>query len=175
MQFAKDSFYVALSQRLSQLNPARTVSINGVTRAAIMVAENELITAALPIQDAFFVIWGAAQICDEFGGAPEPLVGIECTIWYGTSGATEDASDRGRCMTELDSELLRICSPPFTDKRDYTKAESTPLNSNVFWTTPEIAPVYPNSEAHDTRAMMKQNGPVFHVAKLRVFFYPEVA
>ncbi len=31
MQFAKDSFFLALQQRLAGLNPARTVTINGTT------------------------------------------------------------------------------------------------------------------------------------------------
>ena len=31
MQFAKDSFFLALQQRLAGLNPARTVTVNGAT------------------------------------------------------------------------------------------------------------------------------------------------
>ncbi len=41
MQFAKDSFYIALRDRLAVLNPARTVYLDGVTRPAVIVAENQ--------------------------------------------------------------------------------------------------------------------------------------
>ena len=40
MQFAKDSFFLALQQRLAALNPARTVTLNGATVPAILVVEN---------------------------------------------------------------------------------------------------------------------------------------
>lgn len=175
MQFAKDSFYVALGERLSQLNPARTVAINGVTRSAIIVSENELINAAPCLENAFLIAWGAAQTCDGFEGTTQPLLKLECSILYGTSGSRDDASDRGRTITELDSELLQICSPPFTEKRDYTKSENIALNSRILWTTPQIAPLVANSDTNNFRAMTKQNAPVFHAAKLTVFFYPEVA
>ena len=35
MQFAKDSFFLALQTRLAGLNPARTVTINGATVPAV--------------------------------------------------------------------------------------------------------------------------------------------
>ena len=37
MQFAKDSFFLALQQRLAALNSARTVTLNGATVPAILV------------------------------------------------------------------------------------------------------------------------------------------
>ena len=40
MQAAKDSFYMALRERLAALNPARTMVIDGVTVPAIVVREN---------------------------------------------------------------------------------------------------------------------------------------
>ena len=175
MQFAKDSFYVALSERLRQLNPARTIAINGVTRSAVIVSENELINAAPSLENAFLIAWGAAQTCDGFEGTTQPLLKLECSILYGTSGSRDDASDRGRTITELDSELLQICSPPFTEKCDYTKSETIALHSRVFWTIPQSAPLVANSDTNNFRAMTKQNAPVFHAAKLTVFFYPEVA
>jgi hypothetical protein len=175
MQFAKDSFYVAMSERLAQLNPARTVAINGITRTAIVVSENELINAASSLENAFLIIWGAVQVCDGFDGARQPLLKLECSILYGTSGSRDDASDRGRTIAELDSELLQICSPPFAEKCDYTNSETIALNSRIFWTLPQIAPLVANSETNNARAMTKQNAPVFHAGKLTVFFYPEVA
>ena len=61
MQSAKDSFYVALRDRLAALNPQRTVFLNGVTRPAVIVVENEYITAAGPLPEAFYLGWGTAQ------------------------------------------------------------------------------------------------------------------
>jgi len=39
MQAAKDSFYMTLRERLTALNPARTMVIDGVTVPAIVVRE----------------------------------------------------------------------------------------------------------------------------------------
>ncbi len=175
MQFAKDSFYVALSERLTQINPARTVAINGISRSAIILSENEVINAAPSLENAFLITWGAAEVCEGFEGATQPLLKLECSILYGTSGSRDDASDRGRTITEFDSEVLQICWPPFAEKCDYTKSETIALNSRIFWTPPQIAPLVGNSETNNLRAMTKQNAPVFHAAKLTVFFYPEVA
>lgn len=157
------------------MNPARTVCINGATRAAIVVVENELATSASPIECAYFIQWSAAQICKGFEGAPEPLVSIECDICYGTSGTREDGSERGRTLTALDSELLQILMPPFTEKCDYTKLGAPSLKSHVFWTSPRISPVDDNPGEGEIGATTKTKVPIFHLAKLTVFFYPEVS
>ena len=48
MQSAKDSFYSALRDRLAVVNPGRSVTLQGVARPAIFVAENEPIISAAP-------------------------------------------------------------------------------------------------------------------------------
>ena len=48
MQSAKDSFYIALRGRLAALNPQRAVFLDGATRPAIVVCENEPLTSAAP-------------------------------------------------------------------------------------------------------------------------------
>src|SRR5580692_1250420 len=53
MQFAKDSFFLALQQRLAGLNPARTVTVNGATVPAVLVAENLPPASAEPLPNAF--------------------------------------------------------------------------------------------------------------------------
>ena len=40
MQFAKDSFFLALQERLVGINPTRTVTLNGATIPAMVVVEN---------------------------------------------------------------------------------------------------------------------------------------
>ena len=48
MKNAKDTFYVALRDRLAAVNPARTFVLRGVVRPGIMVVENEMVSAELP-------------------------------------------------------------------------------------------------------------------------------
>lgn len=175
MQFAKDSFYVALCDRLTRLNPQRNIVLNGTMRPAVIVAENELATTTPRLESTFIVYWGGTQVCKTFPATQGGLTAIECSIAYGTSGSREDAIDRGRMLASLDSELLQICSPPFTEKQDYTASEPTSLGTNVFWSTPKIEPFQKNNSAEDIGAVNKGNVPLFHVARLTVFFYPEVS
>ncbi len=87
MQFAKDSFYMALRERLARVNPARTVVINGVTRPAIQVVENEPANAAEPVADTFHIYWGGAKVSKGHSGGERPLIGLECTIAYRPAGS----------------------------------------------------------------------------------------
>ena len=72
MQFAKDSFYMALRDRLASLNPQRTVTVNGVSRPAVIVAENEVVVPVEPLPDTFYIEWGAAQFVTEPRGSRSP-------------------------------------------------------------------------------------------------------
>ena len=175
MQFAKDSFYVALSERLGRVNPLRTICIGGITRPAVIVLENELVTAAPPPECAFMITWNTARVCKEFATAPTSLIGLDCSISYGSSGSSEDGIDRGRSIATLDSELLQICVPPFTEKFNYVKADRVSLGNNIFWTTPKIESCQTGSDGQGIDATVRGRNPVFHVAKLTVFFYPEVS
>lgn len=174
MQSAKDSFYVALCDRLTRLNPQRTVVLNGATRPAVIVAENELVTSTPPLECVFTMYWGSAQVCKTFASVQGGLTAIECSIVYGTSGSRADAIDRGRMLAALDSELMQACSPPFAEKQDYTTAEPTSLGTNVFWSTPRIEPSQKNAGAEQPSSVNKERIPLFHVAHVTVFFYPEV-
>ena len=69
MQFAKDSFLLALQQRLAGLNPARTVTINGATVPAVVAIENLPPSAAEPQPDAFYIEWGNAVVVDGHAGS----------------------------------------------------------------------------------------------------------
>ena len=61
MQFAKDSFLLALQQRLGGLNPARTVTINGATVPAVVAVENLPPACAEAQPNAFYIEWGPAS------------------------------------------------------------------------------------------------------------------
>jgi len=174
MQFAKDSFFVALSERLGLLNPQRTVSIGGSTRPAVVVTENEMPTAALAPERVFMISWGPAKMCKDFTTSAVSLIELECSISYGTSGSSEDGMDRGRLLTTLDSELLQICTPPFTEKRDYTGADHAPRGGNIFWTAPEIENRKVTTGGQSISRNIMTKTPLYRIATLSVFFYPEV-
>lgn len=139
MQYAKDSFYVALRDRLAALNPQRTVFLNGVTRPAVVVVENEHITAAGQVPEAFYVRWGGVRPGAPRRGGSQPLLALECTISYWTAGsADKQGVDRGRVLAELDCELLGMCSPPSTPKCDHTQTPAADLGTKVLWSIPEL-------------------------------------
>ena len=181
MQFAKDTFYITLRDRLAALNPARTVLLDGQTRPAVVVLENEPVTIAdpplpvpafagapgprprAPLPGAFFLHWGAPRAVNGAAAGPRPLLALECTVAFRTSGSTDAAGvDRGRAFAQLQSELLQICSPPQAPKRDYTGASPAELGSNVAWTRLAFQP--PQAAA----------GELSGAAVVTVFFFPEV-
>ena len=135
MQFAKDSFFLALQQRLAGLNPARTVTLNGATVPAVVVVENLPPSSAEPEPNAFYIEWGAAKVVDWTCGrrcADEP--GVRDFLLHVGNGAS--MVDRGRVLGQLDDELLGICQPPNTEKMDYTQSPSADLGTSVFWGQP---------------------------------------
>jgi hypothetical protein len=162
MQFAKDSFYIALRDRLAALNPSRTVVVDGVMRPAVLAAENEPATAAAPLPNAFYLHWGAAQVVQGTESARRPLLKVECGIAYRVPGVQAGAVDRGRALSALDCELLRLCTPPRTPKCDYAHTPLVALGSTVFWGEPEFGAA--ESAHHELR----------RTARLLVFFFPEV-
>jgi hypothetical protein len=169
MQFAKDSFYMALRERLAALNPQRVVTINGASRPAVIVAENEAVVPVEPLPDAFYIEWGAVRIADRQASS-RPLMGMECVISHHTLGTVESEVDRGRSLAELDTELLSICHPHHTAKQDFTQSPSRPLGTNIFWTIPELGEVsgIVARESTNKRVRLERK------AKLTVFFYLEV-
>ena len=140
MQFTKDSFYMALLERLMSLDPLQTISLNGATRPAVVVAENELVTPVEPLPDAFYIEWGAAQPVQSHTGH-HGLMEMECVISYHTFGTVNSGVDRGRTLGKLDMQLLSICYPPRTSKRDYTQAPSVDLGTSILWTAPKLSRV----------------------------------
>jgi hypothetical protein len=185
MQFAKDSFFLALQQRLAGLNPARTVTINGATVPAVVVVENLPPASAEPQPNAFYIEWGSAAVVN--GGAGDAAVmSLECVISYYTLGTVQSMVDRGRVLGQLDNELLAICQPTNTEKYDYTQSPSTDLGTRVFWNQPTFqeattSGVEDNTAAYQGRAVRRamyeqahQDGRVERRAELAIFFFSEV-
>jgi hypothetical protein len=165
MQFAKDSFYIALRDRLAAVNPQRTVVVNGATRPAVLALENQPATATPLLANAFHLIWGSLQAALGEEAAKRPLLALTCEIRYGTSGTLDGGVDRGRLMAALDTELLEICSPARTEKLDYTQPTAADLGSNVIWTKPQLKPIETDRK---TGLLLARS------AELTVFFFPEV-
>ena len=138
MQFAKDSFFLALQARLAALNPARTVTINGATVPAVVVVENLPPSSAEPLANAFYIEWGAADVIDGHAGN-NALISLDVVISYYTLGSVQSGVDRGRLLAQLDDELLGICQPTYTEKMDYTQSPAADLGTSVIWGQPSFS------------------------------------
>lgn len=169
MQFAKDSFYMALRQRLAAANPLRTVTLNGATRPAVIVAENELVIPVDPLPDAFYIEWGKAEAVPGQSGR-KSLMAMECVISYHTLGTVQTGVDRGRALGALDTELLMICQPQHTPKRDYTQAPSADLGTGLAWTTPVLGEVAGSDAKNGSSSAPRLERKTV----MSVFFFPEV-
>ncbi|MBZ5706612.1 MAG: hypothetical protein LAN63_14780 [Acidobacteriia bacterium] len=171
MQFAKDSFYMALRERLAALNPNRMVTLSGATRPAVIVAENELVIPIEPLTDAFYLEWGAVRMVDRQAGS-RALMQMECLISYHTLGTCESGVDRGRTLTALDMELMSICQPQRTSKRDFTQSPSIDLGTSVLWTALDLGEVS-GSEGPPGLTRGSQRVRLERKARLQVFFFAE--
>lgn len=161
MQFAKDSFYAALRDRLSQYDPKRVITINSVQRPAVLVAENAPTTAAPVPLDCFVLTWTAPAIVQAVG-PNQALWRVECTVAYSTSGADAANSDRGRSLAALDQCLAAIAQPRNTGKRNYSVTPALDLGTNVFWSDPRFGGTTATSSA------------LSRAAQFTVFFFSEV-
>lgn len=161
MQSTKNTFYRTLRDRLAALNPQRTILLDGAERPAVVVAENESMTAAEPLPNSFYVAWGAVRPAAGTQSS-RPLFALDCTISYRTARSDDGAGlDRGRTLAALDSELLQICAPPEMPKLDYTQTPATELGTRIFWTRPQLGAI--ESVGRELR----------RTATLTIFFYPE--
>lgn len=170
MQAAKDSFYMALRERLAALNPSRTIVIDGVTVPGIVVRENMEPRFGEAQAEVFYVDWGEVLIAE----SSRPMLGIECCIWYASEGSGGTGVDRGRALAEMDVELLKISNPPHTEMLDYSQSPSVDLGSGLFWTLPELG-----NDPGDTPIAKQQwsagTARVARYAQLKVYFFlPEV-
>jgi hypothetical protein len=167
MQAAKDSFYMALRDRLASADPERTILVDGVTRPAIVVRENMEPQFTELTAETFYLDWGEARVA----ASARPIVAMECRISYCSEGSSETGADRGRKLGQMDEVLLKICDPPHSRMRDYSQAPSADLGAGVFWTMPEIGdgPGDPKTETGWAPARLERQ------ARVKVYFFvPEV-
>lgn len=138
MQNAKDSFYIALRNRLCVLNPERTIMLRGAARPGILVEEAEAPFAQTP-SDVFVLRW-AGQAADV--DLASTLVAQEVEILYQTSGSQSYGGlDRGRVLSQLDGELLTLLQPFSTPKVSYVTQPPVNMSTQVFWDEPIFTPI----------------------------------
>jgi hypothetical protein len=138
MKKARDSFYVAMRDRLQVLNPARQVLIRGVLRPGVLVEENESVVPVVP--DNVFVLRWTKAVADEQHALTRTQQ--TCEIQYQTPGtATAGGLDRGTLLTEMDAELLSILQPQQVQKTDYSVNPPVAMATRVSWTGPVLGAV----------------------------------
>jgi hypothetical protein len=158
MQNAKDSFYIALRNRLCALNPERTIMLRGAVRPGILVEEAEAPFNQLP-NDVFILRWqGHGADLD----LASTLIAEECEILYNTCGSQSFGGlDRGRALSQMDTELLNIMQPFSTPKLSYSTQPPSALLTQVFWDEPVFTPA------------VTQRDRLSRSAKVMVYSYEE--
>ena len=160
MQATKDTFYTTLRDRLVQIDPNRTITIDGATRPAIAVVENEPPTSLPRQNDAFYLEWGGIRPVHP---GTSTLAAMDCAINYTSAGQSDSGGvGRGRDLASLDADLLSMCAPPQAHKCDYSSGSAVDLGSYIFWSGAEFKPAKVDA------------GQVGRQVLLTVFFYPEV-
>lgn len=141
MQNTKDSFYVALRDRLAAQFPAQTITIGDESRPAILVAQNQMQSAAPEQSGAFYLRFGAVSAAAGSAGA-KPIMQMACEITYSATG-TEELSfqDRGRELAKLDDMVLAIATPPRAALRNFSTETEVDLGAQIWWTRPELREV----------------------------------
>jgi len=158
MQDAKDTFYITLRDRLTTVNPARTMTLRGIVRPGILVEETEAPMAQL-LLDAFVLRWTKLAADMQL---PSILTQMTCEIHYATSGTQMYSGlDRGRALDEMDDELLQILSPSSAVKMNYAQTPASQMGTNIFWSPAVFA----------TESTLRER--VGRVATIEVFAFQE--
>jgi hypothetical protein len=138
MKKARDSFYVALRDRLQALNPSRQVLLRGVQRPGVLVEENESFSSTVP--DNVFVLRWTKMAADDRHALLR--MSQTCEVQYQSAGtATMGGLDRGALLAEMDRELLAILQPQQAQKMDYTVTPALAMGTRLSWTEPVFGPV----------------------------------
>jgi hypothetical protein len=133
MQNAKDSFYMALRMRLTNINPQRTILLRGTVRPGILVEEAEAPFSQVP-NDVFILRWLALGLDRNLDCA---MAAQECEIVYQTCGTQSFGGlDRGRVISEMDEELSTMLEPSYTPKFNFAVTPPAAMLTKVFWEEP---------------------------------------
>lgn len=138
MQNAKDSFYMALRARLVTINPERTILLRGAVRPGILVEEAEAPVSQLP-SDVFVLRWFGLGVDMNLAST---MSAEQCEIIYQTCGTQSFGGlDRGRALSEMDEELIRMLRPFHAPKLNYAATPPAAMLTKIFWDEPGFAPV----------------------------------
>lgn len=129
---------MALRGRLTAVNPQRTILVRGTLRPGILVEEAEAPFSQLPT-DVFVLRWQGLALDSDLCAA---MAVAECEIAYQTCGSQSFGGlDRGRLLSQMDSELAAIISPYCTPKLNYAVSPPDSMLTQVFWDDPPITPI----------------------------------
>ncbi|MGH9589387.1 MAG: hypothetical protein ACRD25_03285 [Terracidiphilus sp.] len=129
---------MALRARLTAVNPQRTILVRGTVRPGILVEEAEAPFSQLPT-DVFVLRWQGLALDFDLCAA---MAVAECEIAYQTCGSQSFGGlDRGRLLSQMDSELAAIVSPYCTPKLNYAVSPPAAMLTQVFWDEPAITPI----------------------------------
>jgi hypothetical protein len=158
MQKTKDTFLNHLMTRLAELDSTRTVTIDGVTRPAVVACENERAELAGTFENTFSIEW--MEVAGDRNSAG--VQSMECLISYWTNGDSEKSGvDRGRGIGAMDDLLRSMLADKKTVKLDLTASPAVELGSFVFWGGPKFGTV-------EQKGMRLQR-----TAKVNVHYFPE--
>jgi hypothetical protein len=137
IQDAKDTFYMALRDRLVVANPQRTMLVRGAIRPGILVEEAEPTTSELPL-NVFVLRWTQTR---ESTLLPAAMSMVDCEILYGTSGTEEACGlDRSRLLSAMDTELSVMLQPSSAPVLNQTATPATATGATAFWTNALFGP-----------------------------------
>lgn len=138
MQNAKDSFYIALRNRMAILDPGRVMTLRAVERPSVLVEEAESPEGQIP-NDVFVLRWTDVVGMEEL---PTPLMVSTCEIHYATAGSQGSVGlDRGRALSGMDGLLTAVLRPQSTQKYNYTSTPATAMRTQVFWSDALFEPL----------------------------------
>jgi hypothetical protein len=158
MQNAKDSFYMALRARLTNINPERTILLRGAVRPGILVEEAEAPFTQLP-SDVYVLRWLGLGVDVNLGST---MVAEEAEIVYQTCGCQSFGGlDRGRALSAMDEEVVAMLKPFYTPKMNYEATPPAQMLTQVFWDEPRLG------AATAQRDLMSRS------AKVMVYSYQE--
>jgi len=88
--------------------------------------------------DVFILRWLSIGMDAELDS---PMMAAECEILYHTMGTQAFGGlDRGRSLSEMDKELLKILTPLKTPKLSYAVNPPSAMLTQVFWDEPTMGP-----------------------------------
>lgn len=129
---------MALRTRLTAINPQRTILLRGTVRPGILVEEAEA-PFSQPPDDVFILRWLGLAIDADLCAI---MAAAQCEIAYQTCGTQSFGGlDRGRLLSQMDSELTAMLSPYYTPKLNYAAAPPAAMLTQVFWDEPAITPI----------------------------------